>query len=63
MLFVGFIYNNSRINDLRTDLGNRITDLKDLMDAKLARQEELLLSKFAVLDYRLTRIESRLNLQ
>lgn len=63
VLFVGFIYNNSRISHLRTDLGNRITDLKELMDAKLGRQEEMLLSKFAELDNRLTRIESHLNLQ
>jgi hypothetical protein len=62
VLAIGFIHNNSRISDLRQDLGNRIDLLKELMDAKLARQEEVLLSKFAELDNRLTRIESHLNL-
>ncbi len=77
VLLVGFIYNNSRISDLRSDINQRfqdmnqrlqdmrqrIVDLRDLMDAKLARQEEMMLSKFAELDNRLIRIESHLNLQ
>ncbi len=76
VLVVGFIYNNSRISDLRSDLNQRFQDinqrfqdinqrfqdLRDLIDAKLARQEEMMLSKFAELDNRLTRIESHLNL-
>jgi hypothetical protein len=69
VLGIGFIYNNSRISDLRADIGNHIRGLKDVMDArfeahdaKLARQEEMLLSKFAELDNRLTRIESHLSL-
>jgi hypothetical protein len=63
VIAIGFIHNNSRMSDLRNDLGNRIDLLKELMDAKLARQEEMLLSKFAELDNRLTRIESHLHLQ
>ena len=62
VLLVGFMYNNSRISDLRSDINQRFTDLRDLLDAKLARQEEMMLSKFAELDNRLTRIESHLNL-
>ena len=62
VLAIGFIHNNSRMSDLRDDLGNRIDLLKELMDAKLARQEEMLLAKFAELDNRLIRIESHLNL-
>ena len=69
VLTIGFIHNNSRMSDLRADLGNRIDLLKELMDAKfeahnakLARQEEMLLAKFAELDNRLVRIESHLNL-
>ncbi len=69
VLGIGFIYNNSRISDLRSDVGGRISSLQDLIDAKfeaqdakLGRQEEMLLSKFAELDNRLTRIESHLNL-
>jgi hypothetical protein len=63
VIAIGFIHNNSRMSDLRNDLGNRIDLLKELMDAKLARQEEMLLSKFAELGNRLTRIESHLHLQ
>lgn len=62
VLGIGFIYNNSRISDLRSDVGGRISSLQELIDAKLARQEEMLLSKFAELDNRLTRIEAHLNL-
>jgi hypothetical protein len=70
VLAIGFIHNNSRISDLRADLGGKIDLLKELMDAKfethkaiLARQEEMLLAKFAELDNRLIRIESHLNLR
>ncbi len=69
VLGIGFIYNNSRISDLRSDVGGRISSLKDLIDAKfeaqgakMGRQEEMLLAKFAELDNRLTRIEHNLNL-
>lgn len=62
VIAIGFIHNNSRMSDLRSDLGNRIDLLKELMDAKLAGQEEVLPSKFAELDNCLTRIESHLNL-
>ncbi|MBV9403824.1 MAG: hypothetical protein JO211_00660 [Acidobacteriaceae bacterium] len=69
VLAIGFIYNNSRISDLRSDMDHRFQDLRDLIETKLALQEtklamqqEILLSKFAELDNRLTRIESHLNL-
>ena len=69
VIAIGFIHNNSRMSDLRGDLGSRIDLLKELMDAKfeaqnakLGRQEEMLLAKFAELDNRLIRIESHLNL-
>jgi len=70
VLVVGFIYNNSRISDLRSNLNHRLDsinqrfmDFRDLVDAKFARQEEMFLAKFAELDNRLTRIESHLNLR
>ena len=63
VLVIGFIYNNSRISDLRSDINQRFTDLRDLLDTKLALQQEIMLSKFAELDNRLTRIESHLNLK
>jgi hypothetical protein len=77
VVVVGFLYNNSRITDLRTDMNNRFADLnarfgdfnnrfgdfEKLFDAKLARLEEMMLHKFAELDDRLVRIENRLGLR
>jgi hypothetical protein len=63
VVVVGFLYNNSRITDLRTDMNNRFADFEKLLDAKLARLEEMLLHKFAELDDRLVRIENRLGLR
>ena len=77
VVVIGFLYNNSRITDLRTDMNNRFTDINNrfsdfnnrfgdfekMFDAKLARLEEMMLHKFAELDDRLIRIESRLGLR
>jgi hypothetical protein len=70
VVVVGFLYNNSRITDLRTDMNNRFADMNNrfgdfekLFDAKLVRLEEMLLHKFAELDDRLVRIENRLGLR
>jgi hypothetical protein len=63
VVVVRFLYNNSRITDLRTDMNNRFGDFEKLLDAKLARLEEMMLHKFAELDYRLVRIENRLGLR
>jgi hypothetical protein len=63
VVVVGFLYNNSRITDLRTDMNNRFGDFQKLLDAKLARLEEMMLHKFAELDDRLVRIENRLDLR
>jgi hypothetical protein len=63
VVVVGFLYNNSRITDLRTDMNNRFADFEKLLDAKLARLEEMMLHKFAELDDRLVRIENRLGLR
>jgi hypothetical protein len=70
VVVVGFLYNNSRITDLRTDMNNRFADMNNrfsdfdrLLDAKLARLEEMMLHKFAELDDRLVRIENRLGLR
>jgi hypothetical protein len=59
---------DSRITELSKSVDSRISDLKDLIkaqgerfDANLARVESSLLSKFAELDTRLTRIESRIS--
>jgi hypothetical protein len=63
VVVVGFLYNNSRITDLRTDMNNRFGDFEKLIDAKLARLEGMMLHKFAELDDRLVRIENRLGLR
>jgi hypothetical protein len=63
VVVVGFLYNNSRITDLRTDINNRFGDFEKLLDAKLARLEEMMLHKFAELDDRLVRIENQLGLR
>jgi hypothetical protein len=76
VVVVGFLYSNSRITDLRTDMNNRFADMNNrfgdfnhrlgdfekMFDAKLARLEEMMLHKFAELDDRLVRIENRLGL-
>ncbi len=70
VVVVGFLYSNSRITDLRTDVNNRFGDFNNrfgdfekMFDAKLARLEEMMLHKFAELDDRLIRIENRLGLR
>jgi hypothetical protein len=77
VVVVGFLYSNSRITDLRTDINNRFADMnarfgdvnnrlgdfEKIFDAKLARLEEMMLHKFAELDDRLIRIENRLGLR
>jgi hypothetical protein len=63
VVVVGFLYNNSRITDLRTDMNARFGDFEKMFDAKLARLEEIMLHKFAELDDRLVRIENRLGLR
>ena len=84
VVVVGFLYSNSRITDLRTDMNNRFADMNNrfadfnnrfadinnrfgdfekLIDAKLARLEEMMLHKFAELGDRLVRIENRLGLR
>jgi hypothetical protein len=70
VVVVGFLYSNSRITYLRTDMNARFGDFNSrfgefekLFDAKLARLEEMVLHKFAELDDRLVRIENRLGLR
>jgi hypothetical protein len=70
VVVVGFLYSNSRITDLRTEVNNRFgdfnirfSDFEKLFHAKLARLEEMMLHKFAELDDRLVRIENRLGLR
>ena len=56
IVVTGFLFNNSRIDDLRTHVDTRINDLRHHFDERLDRLEE-------VFDARLTRIEEHLNLK
>jgi len=58
VVVVGFLYNNSQITDLRSDMNNRFTDFEKWLDANLARLEEMMLNKFAELDDRLVRTKT-----
>ncbi len=71
VVMVGFLYNNARMNDLRQDLtsrmaslegtfNRRLDDQRDLLRSEVARVESALLSKFAELDGRLSRLEARI---
>lgn len=74
IVMVGFLYNNARLGDLSQNLNRRmdelsrsvdqrISDLRDMLRAEMARNHSEMLLKFAELDSRLTRIESHLNLR
>jgi hypothetical protein len=60
VVVVGFLYNNSRITDLRSSLEKLVGAHSQTNDANLRRVEGLLLHKFAELDNRLSRMESQL---
>ncbi len=76
VVVVGFLYSNSRITDLRTDMNARSTDMNNrfghfnnrfgdfekMFDAKLARLEKMMLHEFAELDDRLIRIDNWLGM-
>lgn len=53
ILMVGFLYNNSRLNDY----GARLNDMRDLLRAEMARNQSELLMKFSELDRRLSALE------
>jgi hypothetical protein len=70
VVMVGFLYNNSRMSDLKdfvrgevARMDGRINDLRDLLRAEMAKNHSEMLIKFAELDSRLSRIESHLNLK
>ncbi|MBI4876584.1 MAG: hypothetical protein HY822_18255 [Acidobacteria bacterium] len=62
IVMVGFIYNNSRMSDLRQDLLARVSELRADVDRRLTGVEtklDLLTGKVVELDSRLTRLEER----
>lgn len=70
VIMIGFLSNNSRMSDLKTDINARLAEFQagmreqqraqgEAYDAKLARLEEIMLHKFSELDNRLIRIEHK----
>jgi hypothetical protein len=73
VLVVASLYNNSRLSDFQRNVSDRQTEFKNFVsdllraedakhDANTRRVEELMLHKFAELDDRLNRIETKLNM-
>ena len=63
IVMVGFMYNNSRLSDFRSEMKEMLRLHEAKYDANLRRVEDMLLGKFAELDTRLSRIEGHLNLK
>jgi len=59
IVMVGFIYNNSRMSDLRSDLLRHMDALKETLRAEMAKNQSEILHKFADLDTRLSRLEAQ----
>jgi hypothetical protein len=64
IVMVGFLYNNSRLTDLRLSMG----DMRDMLRAKIKvlqaimdKNQSEVLSKFAELETRVTRIEEKIH--
>jgi len=64
IVMVGFLYNNSRLSDFRSSIG----DMRDMLRAEMRvlqtimeKNHSELLGKFAELDTRVSRIEQRFN--
>ena len=63
IVMIGFLYNNSRLTDLRLSMG----DMRDMLRAEIKvlqtimeKNQSEVLSKFAELETRVTRIEERI---
>ena len=77
VLLIGFLYNNSRLTDVRVSVKDSMDALRTVVEAKFQmveakfqaveanqrRGEDMLLGKFAELDNRLTRIENLLKIR
>lgn len=63
IVLIGVLLNNNNMNNRLNDMSARLNDTKDLLRAEIAKVESVLLTKFAELDTRLSRIEALLNLK
>jgi len=67
VVVVGFMYNNSRISDLREDMHDRFSSLRDDMNQRFSSLENTFDAKLlrveGVLDARLARIEDILRIK
>ena len=64
IVMVGFLYNNSRLSDFRLSMG----DMRDMLRAEIRvlraamdKNQSEVLSKFAELETRVTRIEEKIH--
>ena len=64
VVMIGFLFNNSRLTDLRLSMG----DMRDMLRAEIKvlqatmeKNQSELLSKFAELETRVTRIEEKIH--
>ena len=64
IVMIGFLYNNSRLTDLRLSMG----DMRDMLRAEIKvlqtimdKNQSEVLSKFAELETRVTRIEDKIH--
>jgi hypothetical protein len=63
VVLVGFLYNNSRLSDLRVDVARALADTRDVLRAEMDKNHSEMLHRFAGLDDRLTRIENSLGMK
>lgn len=60
IVLIGVLLSNQRITALENTFSARLTDQREMLRSEIARVESVLLSKFAELDQRLSRLEARM---
>jgi hypothetical protein len=63
VVMVGFLYNNSRMSDLRSEIKDLLKAEIGRLDAKIDRNHSEMLTSFAGLDRRLSHIEAQLGIE
>jgi len=58
IVLIGVLLSNQRITVLENTFSARLTDQREMLRSEIARVESVLLSKFAELDQRLSRLEA-----
>jgi Tfp pilus assembly protein PilN len=60
IVLIGVLLSNQRITALENTFNAWLTDQREMLRSEIARVESVLLSKFAELDQRLSRLEARM---